>query len=423
MFFDCFGGIMNKYRLKAKEFKKFSYVLILLTCIFVFSGFITVKTDSGMIALNMNGKQRIDLHVGEQYTDQGVVVIENGIDVSDKVQIVNDVDTSTAGEYLVSYNFKNITAHRKVTVLQPKSYIKLNGQKNLKLSLGEQYIEEGYVAFNEQLEDITDQVTVEGQVDAYTIGQYTVKYHFETSYGFKIMDERIVEVFASPLDMSLKEFSLDGFFSSAIVKQHILDKENLDTYLDETLFIGDSRNCSLTWYGFLPKSNVWGIDSLTPLNVSYKKIKRFDKGETGTVINMLEKYQPKRVVFTFGIDSVGANEPEMLSELYGQFIVKVKEKAPNTIIVISNALPVDAYLDLEDKRGWAPTNDKINKYNYHLAKMCEQLGVFYLDSSSTLKDERGLGKPEYFNKDYIHLSKAGQQLIYDYITTHPALLN
>ena len=75
-----------------------------------------------------------------------------------------------------------------------------------------------------------------------------------------------------------------------------------------------------------------------------------------------------------------------------------------------------------DSTGKALNNDKINKFNYHLLKLCSELNIPFLNTAEALKDANGQGKAEYFrtsgNENGVHLTQAGNKVAMDYFKTH-----
>ncbi len=82
-----------------------------------------------------------------------------------------------------------------------------------------------------------------------------------------------------------------------------------------------------------------------------------------------------------GVDCTGSSEPEVIVNEYRNFLKQVMQVSPNSLIVVNNLLPVDASMDNENKEEFLPSNEKINRVNYHLVQMCDELGVKYLNSA------------------------------------------
>ena len=75
------------------------------------------KIDNKTVNLKLLGDEEIYLNVGEDYIDEGVVATDSGgNDVSDKITIDNNVNTTEKGEYMVIYSYGKSIVIRKVIV-------------------------------------------------------------------------------------------------------------------------------------------------------------------------------------------------------------------------------------------------------------------------------------------------------------------
>jgi len=96
--------------------KIYKYSLILVSVLFLFAceketegiSRVTFYTD-----LQLNGPSEMSVKQGVSYVDPGYVAIENEEDVTDKVQVVGTVDTSTPGAYRLTYVATNLDGFQK----------------------------------------------------------------------------------------------------------------------------------------------------------------------------------------------------------------------------------------------------------------------------------------------------------------------
>ena len=77
--------------------------------------------------LTMNGDDFVKLNVGDTFNDEGCVAEMGGQDVSDKIQVSSNVDTSKPGFYTVNYIVYNddnfpASASRDVMVVDPNNF-------------------------------------------------------------------------------------------------------------------------------------------------------------------------------------------------------------------------------------------------------------------------------------------------------------
>lgn len=102
--------------------------------------------------------------------------------------------------YTVSDSSGNKTqVERKIPLYDPlPPTILLNGQKTILLQLGRPYEEAGYIALDNVDGDLTDKVTVSGDVDVFTPGIYPIQYKVPDTHGNWTIQIRTVEVLKAP---------------------------------------------------------------------------------------------------------------------------------------------------------------------------------------------------------------------------------
>lgn len=168
--------------------------------------------------IELMGNKIINLGLGSKYVEPGYVAVDyvNG-EVTDKVEVTNNINTSIPGEYQVIYSFKGSddeikTATRIVRVhdILPDSLkLELLGNTNIDLLLGTPYKEPGYKATDDEEGDITDKVIIEGQVDTNKKGVYIIKYTVTNSVGIQKTQSRVVKVYEK--QEGILSFALNGY--------------------------------------------------------------------------------------------------------------------------------------------------------------------------------------------------------------------
>jgi len=97
--------------------------------------------------------------------------------------------------YFRSYIKKNNTIIRGEPEKFTTPVIYLNGSHKITLPLGEQYIDEGYYAYDEKYGEITDNVIIDSNLDVNTIGSYTIRYNVLNDDGVPAIEvTRVVNV-------------------------------------------------------------------------------------------------------------------------------------------------------------------------------------------------------------------------------------
>ena len=187
-----------------------------------------------------------------------------------------------------------------------------------------------------------------------------------------------------------------------------------EEYLKETYFIGDSRTNGLVGYDFIPTNRVFAEDGLSHETALTKAFVELPDGKTYTLAQAVKKTQPKRMIVSFGINGIAFMTKDDFMEDYAKLIDQLKESAPDSIIIIQSILPVSETF-AQDTRY---SNEKIDRYNQELKELAEEKDVYFLDTSSVLKDSNNALNPLYDSGDGLHFGKAAYTALLNYICTH-----
>jgi len=387
--------------------KKVIIIVVSIIVSLLVIGFIIYYNSSSFIKLN--GESKITINLGEEYKELGAKTIINS-----KIRIEGKVDNTKVGDYKIKYYHNKKYKERIITVVDNiKPEIILNGLGEINVVLNGQYIELGATATDNYDGDLTDNIVITNNVDLKVSGEYKVIYEVKDSSNNITTIERTINVSESgPLSLSMKEFTLDGYFENTILKE---TEDMGRSYIDETIFYGDSITFNFFYYGQLKQNNIWAMSSLTPENAHTWKVPFYKYGEEITFIDGLKKYKPKRVIITLGANAVAVTTKDFFIGKYEELIKKAKEASPDTTIIVQSIFPVDSRYNSNKSLN----NIRINNYNYYLAEMCERQGVYFLDTEEVLKDSSGYLKKNYcYSSDGIHLLPSGNEAVMNYIRRH-----
>lgn len=176
--------------------------------------------------------------------------------------------------------------------------------------------------------------------------------------------------------------------NAAKVQQVLNDLKNGKTTYRKVFrnvyIVGDSLMNGLEAYGILNSNHL-----VTQVSASLYHL-------DGNV-NKIVKMNPPVLVLHYGINMIAVGDKHLNNfiSMYSRIIKDLKKSLPDTRIIISGLFPVDRNIASSKRFG------EIDRYNKALEKMCEELGVEYLNSASVLK-----AHPECYGGDGIHLSKA-----------------
>ena len=392
-------------------------LLILIFGLFVFIIFILficgrVKKDF-KVTLDVK-----TIEINEEFKNEFKATYK-GIDVTNNVKVLNELNTKILGEQIVEYVYeksgKTYSVSKKIKVVDTiDPVITLKGGNDIIVITGEEFKEPGYVALDNGDGDITDKVSIEGIIDTSKEGEYKIKYSVSDKSGNKTEVSRKITVTSnSPLAMDIKSFTLDGLFENVTLKE---TEDGGDDYINNIIFAGDSMAQYYVINGQIPKNNLWYQVSITPETAINSPVYIGDVNTEKTFAQNLKIYKPKMLIMTLGTNSVSYMSAEYFYEKYYNFIKELIEASPNTKIIIQSISPVDKRFD---EMNSSINNDKINKLNYYIGKMCEELGVKFLNSAPSLKYENGACKEGYcLESDGIHMTKLGQEVLIEFARTH-----
>lgn len=175
--------------------KKIMYVIIFIVVMLVSFLGITYSyeyNDGDLVKFELIGPSTLYVDVNTEYIEYGVKVINSkGVDISSLVKIDSSmVNMSELGEYNVKYELEIDGGleyvYRLVKVIDEISpKIELKGDEEVYVILNGVYYEEGYVVSDNYDSDLSDKVSVSGNVDTKNVGEYDIIYSVMDSSGNK----------------------------------------------------------------------------------------------------------------------------------------------------------------------------------------------------------------------------------------------
>ncbi len=139
------------YQMSKSGSRKILLIVLVLAIIVVGIAAIVMTFYSSNFSMKLKGDEEMTVGLNAVYEDQGVKAVIDGRDVSDKVKVTGEVDTSKPGTYELKYSVEDLKAVRKVTVLDKMNpEIILEGSEKVDgLKLGDKFDEPGYKATDE----------------------------------------------------------------------------------------------------------------------------------------------------------------------------------------------------------------------------------------------------------------------------------
>ena len=195
------------------------------------------------------------------------------------------------------------------------------------------------------------------------------------------------------------------------------------SYVDETLFIGDSNTARYMMYAdetgtaFTSLKNNIGVVSMGVGAITTLKCEQF-KGDSQmyTIPEAVAKLKPRRIIICFGTNNLGGTSTDATSfiKTYRAGLQAIEEAWPYAEIIVSAIPPLD-----KQRENTRLDMVQVDAYNAALVQMCEEDGYRFLNSTEVLRDETtGWAKKDYTLSDGVHLSKAAVTAYFNYVRTH-----
>lgn len=171
-------------------------VLIVSVSIFLYIKSL-IKHD---VLITLNGLENITLNYQDEYVEDGAYVYVDNINKTDELIIdKSKMDLSKIGTYFIKYfiivNKKEYSKYRQINIIdQIEPVITLNGSDTVTILLNEKYEEAGATGIDNYDGDISDRITISGNVDTSVPGEYKLIYELIDTSNNKTTKERIVTV-------------------------------------------------------------------------------------------------------------------------------------------------------------------------------------------------------------------------------------
>ena len=195
------------------------------------------------------------------------------------------------------------------------------------------------------------------------------------------------------------------------------------SYVDETLFIGDSNTARYLLYAnetgtaFTSLNNNIGVVSMGVGSITSLKCEKF-KGSSVmyTVPDAVAMLKPKRIIICYGTNNLSGSSTDATNYIktYLQGLQAIQTAWPYCDIIVSAIPPLD-----KQRENTNLTMTQVDAYNAALVQMCEENGFKFLNSAEVLRDDAtGWAKKDYTLSDGVHLSKEAVTAYFTYVRTH-----
>ena len=405
------GENMNK-RVKKRRLKKGPIIVltvIVIICFILIKNFF-LKKDFVIILQNS------EANYGEEYTPKFTASYK-GNPVTSKVTYDNQIDTTKMGNQKIVFTYttngKTIQSIKTIKVTDLKApELTLKRGEHIRVLKDSEFKEPGYKAIDNYDGELTSKVSVSGKVNTSKEGDYELTYKVKDSHKNETKVTRVVTVTSdSPINLSIEDFTLDGYFDDVILKE---TEDYGEEYTDEFVFAGDSIALYYVINDAIGGRRLWHQISINPETAQTNPIYINHIDTEKTFVENLKEKKPEKMIFTLGTNGA-IMSTDYFIECYRELLIQMQEASPDTLLIVQSIPPVDSSYD-ENEKGIS--NKKINELNYYLAEVCSELSIPFLNSAEALKGSDGALKKEYSIDDGIHPSEAGTEVMMNYMRTH-----
>ena len=211
-----------------------NYVIIGLVVVIIGVAVIFLYSDNGTnskkydnpygVVFKLKGEERITHNLNDLYTDLGVVLEGDNIDIINDLTTQNNVNANEEGNYTVVYKYKDLVLTRYVEVKKINSF-KLLGNEKIYLVTNGKYFDEKIEAINNS-SDVSNEVNINNNLDSSKNGNYTITYTLN-SQNKTLIRYIYVSDFSSFFVVNYDKSDTDGEITLDIK----IDKDKVSKYI------------------------------------------------------------------------------------------------------------------------------------------------------------------------------------------------
>lgn len=189
-----------------------------------------------------------------------------------------------------------------------------------------------------------------------------------------------------------------------------------DDYFADAVFIGDSRTVGMYEYGGLEEiAKFYASTGLTVYKLFESPVVEVPgQKEKLNIEQALKENSFSKIYFMIGINEMGTGTVESFAEKYSEAVEHMKELQPDAIIYLQGIMKVTTE---RSGQGDYITNEGIEARNSEIAKLADNVRVYYLDVNPLICDESGGMEPSY-TFDGVHLKAQYISIWKDFLKNH-----
>lgn len=180
-----------------------------------------------------------------------------------------------------------------------------------------------------------------------------------------------------------------------------------DEYFTGCSLITDGTLAGMGGFGFAKEAIYGGTEYNLAAVTTIKQNSAFGNLSPYEII---KQKKPSALYLMFGAEIETTEVDAVISE-YSKLINSLKSTVPDTKIYVMEFPPV--IYDTDEL-----SNEKINDFNSKLINMCNDAGIYCIDTNTALKSESSKLDEKYWSYETLSLSEAGYNKVVEYILTH-----
>ena len=222
----------------------------------------------------------------------------------------------------------------------------------------------------------------------------------------------------SSTSSSSSQAVLDSDFDASAYGDTVLGETDDagESYINETIFVGDSNTYRYYQNGLLPLDQVMAVEGLGIQQLTTDKSIYFKNDSTAySIPEALAKMKPRRIIVMMGTNNAdGSMSADSFASSYESALNAIVTAYPYCDVIVAAIPPIP-----QDHSNYPNmSQETINEFNLALVKMCQKNGYKFLNISELLMGEDGYGQARYYQQGDIHLKKDALNGIMDYARTH-----
>lgn len=193
----------NSFKFELKLILKLLIIVnLIIVCFLVYKYF-------NMGSLTLLGDEDMKIYLNDKFIDPGYKGYDaKGKDITDKVVVTGEVNSSSVGSYEITYSLNGIIKKRSVTVTESATkeattYILLEGEDIIYLKQSDKYKEPGYKVIDSKETGLSDKVVVSGDIDTEKPGTYKLTYSVTNSDNVTVSASRTIIVMGTSVTYTI----------------------------------------------------------------------------------------------------------------------------------------------------------------------------------------------------------------------------